>query len=178
MSDDPLRDLPWEVRPVVDPAAAKAAALRSMNATRRAAGAKLTPHLLDCECVQCTYSRTSAQQGQLERRRAKRSRHIDHRGRRDLTRARDRRELAKAKALRARRNGDGDDDSSADLEQDGRVTCAVCEGTGRLEDGEVCLECGGVGSKMAGAVGRPNVEAPGGGGVGACEGGGMSGGYA
>ena len=35
MSDDPLRGLPWERRPVVDPGEAKAAALRSMHASRQ-----------------------------------------------------------------------------------------------------------------------------------------------
>jgi hypothetical protein len=103
--------IPFEVRPVRgDPAEALRRAMASMNATqqgrvslrskprpkprRKAAN----PHPPYCECLGCSYARTSAQQGQLERRRrARPKRRTDYRGREVVA-------MAKAKRARLRRS--------------------------------------------------------------------------
>jgi HK97 family phage prohead protease len=74
---------------------------------------------------------------------------------------------------RSQRNGDGegkgknDMDSAEDFEQFDREKCPECEGTGSIEGERQCVNCGG--------IGMVNVEAPGSGGAGASEGGGVTG---
>ena len=101
--------IPFEVRPVRgDPAEARRRALASMNATmrarpslRRTAQPVMTPHPAFCECVGCSYSRTSSEQAQLERRRRARPKgRTDLRGRRELAKVRDRRDVREARRIR------------------------------------------------------------------------------
>jgi hypothetical protein len=140
---DELDGIPFEVRPVTDPAAARAAAYRSMNASRQARSQPRrkvpTPHPLDCECVGCSYSRSSAQQGQLERRRRARPRkRTDHTARRDLAKARDRRDVREARrigqAQRAYVSGSDPTPlgkySQEDVDQLGREAKALAKGDG------------------------------------------------
>jgi hypothetical protein len=159
--DDDMR-IPFERRPVTDPREAKRLALQSIAASRQARPLLLRkPQPALSPSAQHYLEEEIRWQAFLRRRAGRRS-------------GQDVLDLMKAKRARL----------GPSPRAKATIKCVTRRGTGRLQSGTVCPLCKGTGrvaasasSAMAGPVGLPNVEAPGGGGAGASEGGGMSGGF-